>query len=287
MKATRTSKGAGGLASRVCGATLAFGLALGLGACFHATTHVERGETFTTGQPSYDEFFARVHELHERAVRARERADLARAPLSHALGIDGTAAPDVAVTAIQKRANALKTKHVLLHLQLTPEAKVVTSGATDESVRDLVKAIEDAARASVDLSHELGGAADQAAELQKTRADLDARSRTELHAMPPVKREEITRELEAAKGVIDDDQQTIALYAGTASKFVLDVAHAIETGAVPTPAASSTPADDAPKPKPKPRWSPRPGPVAHPAGPSHTPPPPPKKKPAGGDDFEP
>lgn len=286
MMATRTPIGRGGLGARARRVTLALGLALGLGACFHATTHVERGETFTTGQPSYDEFFASVHDLHERAEGAREAADLARAPLSRALGIDGTASPDVAVSAIQKRANELKDKHVLLHLQLTPEAKVVATGTTDESVRDLVKAIEDSARASVQLSHDLGGAADGAAALEKTRADLDARSRTELHAMAPVKREEITRELDAAKGVIDDDRQTIALYAGTASKFVLDLAHAIETGGATAAAAPPTAAaDDKPKPKPKPRWSPRPG-GARPAPAPHAPAAP-AKKPAGGDDFEP
>jgi hypothetical protein len=262
---------------------LALAVAIALPACVHASTHVERGEAFTTGQASYDEFFAKVHALHEQAGRARESADLARSALSRALGVDGAADPDVAVEAAQKRAKELKEKRVLMHLQLTPEAKVVATGAAAEaSASDLVKAIEDAARGSLELSHKLGGLADQAAELEKQRADLYARSRTELHAMAPVKREEITRELEASKRVIGEDGETIALYAGAASKFVLDLAHAVETGAQ----ASAPPAAAAAAPeKPKPRWTPRPyrgGGAGTPRAPT-----PPPKKPSGGDDFEP
>ena len=77
-----TTSASARVGARVRAVGLALAVAIALPACVHASTHVERGEAFTTGQASYDEFFAKVHALHEQAGRARESADLARSALS-------------------------------------------------------------------------------------------------------------------------------------------------------------------------------------------------------------
>jgi hypothetical protein len=274
-------------------------------ALFQTRTHVEQGELYATGDPSYDEFFAAVHSFHEDANQAKGATEKGRAPIARALRISETSDAEAEIDAAKNGAKKLRDKSVLLHLQLTPETKLISTrggGSVDADSDALMKAIEESARTLLELSQRLGTSSDKASELGKKRESLLERARTELHALPPVKREEIARELDASKRVLADDAETIALYAGASSKFVLDLARAVETGAPASPAPP--PAPDPVKPaKPGPRFpaqkagaaaasrftAPRGVPAPRPAPAGATAPKPaaaPAKK-KGGDDFDP
>jgi hypothetical protein len=266
----------------VCG-----GLALGAFGCAAATTtHVERGELFAAGVAEYDELFAAVHALHDDAQRARFEAEGARAELVRTLDVDNKTDASATVLAAKKRAEALRDKAVLLHVQLAPQPKLVASpeGKASEAELDaLVKAVEGAVKSSLEVSERLGALSERAAELESKRLDLAARGPMALADLPKARQDEVLAELAAAKDLLRDDGQQLALSAGEASRFVLNLARALETGAAQAPAPEPTkPARAKPG-----RGAPGRGAAPARPAPAPTKPPPAAKKPAGGDDFEP
>ncbi len=257
--------------------------------CLHTPTHVEQGQLFTTGKAEYDQFFKEVHDLREEAAKVEEEKAAAKAPLLKMLALDAKAEDEAAVAAAQERAKKLQESGLRLHLELTPEPKVIAlkAGGGDDA-EALMKAVEEGARDSLKLSRRLSAWPERIGALEKRRADLAARCEEAFKAERPIRRSEIERELEAAKDVIGDAGEAAQKFAGLASKFVIDLAAAVETGggtAPPAPPAATAAAKAPPRWKggPPKGWRPPAG-AGTGAG---TPPPPPKPKPAGGDDFEP
>jgi hypothetical protein len=216
-----------------------------------------------------------------------------------ALGVSEKADEDKELEAVGGGAKKLRDRHVLLHLQLTPETKVVATrgGPIDAEGEALIKGVEDSARACLDVSQRLGGIADKLTDLEKKRDELRSLTQTGLRQLSPAKRDEIARELDAAKTAIGEDGEKVAFFAGASSKFVVDLARAIETGGNALPASPEPPAAPDKTGKVKPKWAPPPRPVGTKAPPKPSAPPPaappkpaaapPPKKRTGGDDFEP
>lgn len=257
--------------------------------CMQSTTHVERGELYTTGDASYDEFFKQVQELRTEAVQAEADKAAARGKLSRVLGLDDKSDEDATLEATHARAKMLLGHGVRMHLTLTPEPKLIAvKGAIplDGEGEALVKAVEEAATEALKLSRRLGAWPSRVTELEKKQAELRARFDEVFKKEKPVKKGEISKELDAAKDVIADSGEAGERYSGLASKFVIDLAAAVETGgaaAVAERGAASASASAKAPPRfkggPPKGWKP-------PAG-AGTPPPPPRPKPAGGDDFDP
>ncbi len=119
--------------------------------------------------------------------------------------------------------------------------------------------------------------------LEKKRADLRAKADKVFWKEPLEKRDEIEDELDAAKTVLADAGDAATRAAGSASRFVVDLAQAVETGAGPDtgkPARGKSGATGVARGR-----APAAGPARGAAAPAA--PPPPKKKAKGGDDFEP
>jgi hypothetical protein len=251
-----------------------------LGCATTTPTHVARGELFATGVAEYDELFVAVHALHEDAQRARFEAEGARAELVRALDVPNKADAYATVAMAKERAERLRDKKLLLHVQLTPEPKLIASlgGQTLETEIDaLFKAIEGAVRSSLEVSSRLGALSDRASELETKRMELFLRGPTALAELPKVKRDEIQTELAAAKQLLQDDGRELAISAGDASRFVVALARALETGGAVAQPSAPEPAKPA-RSKPRRNAPPRSqAPAAKPA----------PKKPASGDDFEP
>ena len=249
-------------------------------------TQVELGQPLSTGRPAYDALFKDVHAAHEETEKAEPRVAAARAGLRSALGLGEGASAEETLTAARAKAAKLKEGGVLLHLQITPEVKVVSAvgkkdgfGAEDEGV---LKALEASVKGSLGVSKELSALVDRAAELEKKRATLEQEVPSAFAAETGARRRELQRELEAAKRLLAEAREVGAQQAALSSKFVLDLAIAVETGA----AAAAAQAEPGKKKRPGARAPGRqPGRGAPPAG--RPPAPAPSPKPAGGDDFEP
>jgi hypothetical protein len=282
--------------------------ALGASACVHSVSRVEQGETFLTGDPAYDEFFTAVRDARAEAQRARTDEQAARTDLVRTLGLSPHVDADDAVDAAEERAKKLKNEGTLLHLQLTPELKLMSfkgPGGTDDA--NVLKALEDSARNSLAVSKRLSALRDRMTMLEKRRAELSIRSRERFRTAPVLRRHEIEQELDASRDVIATVADEGEKYAGFASKFVLDLARAIETGATAASSAataaaaasaSATAAPAAPPPRrAPPSWKrpttaaagakpPPPRPAA-PTKPAAAPAAPTKQPAKPGNDFEP
>lgn len=262
-------------------------LALATPACFLFSstplTEIEQGRTMTTGKAPYDSFFQEVRAAHEEASKAESQAQGARAGLSRALGLAESADAAAALDAARARAAKLKDGGVLLHLQITPEVKVVSAVGKKARLADedkgVLTAVEESAKSSLTASKQLMALAGRAAELDRKRASLEQELGTAFADVSGAQRHDVQRELDAAGRLLSEARGAGDLHAALTSKFVLDLAVAVETGA-----AAGAPRDG----KKRPAGG---GAAARPAGgrPAGAPPAqPPKPKPAGGgDDFEP
>jgi hypothetical protein len=210
-------------------AALILGVALGAGAigCAGETaSRVATGQPVATGNADFDAFFKQVDELRAEAAKADEDEAVARLLLVRALSLPEEAGAGATVKAAGDRAKKLRDAGVMLHLELTPEAKLVTRGKAGED-EAAIKAIEESAKSSLALVRRMGELGKRSADLQNKRRELRSKTRVELGA----RAEEIERELSAAERVIAEAAELGSKSAGSASHFVLDLAGAVETGA--------------------------------------------------------
>jgi hypothetical protein len=285
--------------------------ALALG-CAAPVPRVSRGETLATGDTLFDDFFNAVRDVRTEALAAQADELASHAGLIKALGLEPKTSPSSAVGESGLRARRLQDKGVLLHLEIAPDAKLMMvrakydPGAEGEA---LFKAMEEAAKTSLDMRRRLVSVALRAAELERRRVTLRTQASATFRDAPQSKRDEITFELDAAQPVLTDAGERASNAAGSAARFVVELAQAVETGAgsavvdtklakgakkppaapvaaappPPVVVAAAAPPKAAPAPaKPAaPRAAPAPAPAKPAAAPA-------KKKPkGGGDDFEP
>ena len=185
----------------------------------------------------------------------------------------------------------------MLHLELTPDVKLVT--AKGKQVEDpppaLVAGVVESTRKSLDLTRHLDEVAHHAADLEKTRVQLRGDAQGMFRALPQVKRDEITFELDTAQEMLASIGENAKKSAGHASEFVVGVVQAVETGAAaanalpppPPPTAAVASARAVPVKK---TWKPPPRAAGATRPPTKAPAsvqPAAKKKPKASDDFDP
>lgn len=286
---------------------LALALVSSLGGCAAAIPHVARGETLATGDALFDDFFVAVRDVRTEALAAQADEEASHARFITALGLTAKTPPSSAVDETGLRAHKLSDKGVLLHLEITPDARLLTVRGKWDPGADgdaLFKAVEEAAKSSLDMRRRLATVALHAAELERRRVALRTQASATFRDASQSKRDEIVLELDAAQPVLADAGERASNAAGAAARFVVELTQAVETGAVaalengklakggkkPAPQPAPSPpvivaAAASPKPAPAPAK-----PVAapaRPAAPSAGAPAPAKKKPKGVDDFEP
>ena len=274
-------------------------VSLGSAGCLHSSSHVERGEPFSTGVQKYDDFFKEVIALQNAAKHADDEEIEGRADLVAALGLAPKTDLSVAVGETRGRAQKMKAYGVLMHLELTPDVKLVTTrGKTaDEFPPALAQGISESTRKSLDLARRLDEAAAHAQDLEKTRVKLRTDAPDAFRALTQVQRDEIVHELDTSADVLVGVEDEAKKHAGRASEFVVGVVTAVETGAAgaaalyatppPPPAVAVASARATPPRKAPAKFTPKLSTNPAPAKPPPTAAPATKKKPKGGDDFEP
>lgn len=246
-------------------AVIAIGLAIAACGAPASRTHVERGEPLSTGVAAYDTFFREVTEVKADADKVASDLGEASKPLADAVGgqAKATPAPDF----VRAEAKKLQMGGTLLHLDLLPETKLVTSSKPDASSEKLLTATEQTAKSSLSVARRAGEVLLRVADLERRRADLVTTAKASFPDQE--KRAQITRELAGAESVLAEAKEAGEKHGGAASKLALDLAMALETGAGSGAIASSK------KPATKPGGGTKPG------GTGTTAPAKPK-----GDDFE-
>ena len=234
--------------------------------CGPTLSQIEQGKAITTKEAALDDFLKSVVALRTEIDRAEGDRKASRAELVKALGLAETADAAAALEAAAKKAKTLDEAGTALHLELTPEAKLLVlaqkRGKTSEDPEALAKAVEQSVKSSLELSRRMS-------ELEQRARFLDTK-RSELGATPAAKSGDASRELKGAQVVLADLRSRAANEAGLASSFVVGLAMALETGAADAALAKFTgkaarprpgggggggggaPAGGSPAPKPKP-----------------------------------
>ncbi|WP_437315383.1 hypothetical protein [Sorangium sp. So ce385] len=277
-----------GGASRLRAAALALLLAAAhaplLAACAAQASQLEQGRALRTGKQPYDAFFEAARALREESLKAEALADAPRAELARAAGLDPRSAADAALDAARARAAELRASGVSLHVELAPEARLVSARggrSLDADDRDAVEALEASLKSSLAAAKQLGELSKRAAELEKQRASLAA-AWAETMAGDPQRRE-AKRELEAAERVLAEAGADAERHAGRASKLALDLVLAVDAGVAPARRGASTRRPTSRQPAGSAKAPPQRGSGAAAAPRPPKPPPPPN----GEDDFDP
>lgn len=217
----------------------AIAIACALPACGGAAsrTHVERGEPVSTGVAAYDAFFREVAEVKTDADKVAADLGEASKPLNDAVGAQAKATPPADF--VRAEAKKLQMGGTLLHLDLLPETKLVTSNKPDASSEKLLGATEQTAKSSVSVARRAAEVLLRVSDLERRRADLVTTAKA---TFPDAdKRAEITRELSGAESVLAAAREAGEKHGGAASKLALDLAIALETGAGSGALASKKP----------------------------------------------
>lgn len=213
----------------VLACALACGLACGAAACAApaASTRIERGEKVTTGDQAFDAFFREVEEVKAEAEKTGADAAAAAKPLTDAIGAPskGTPPPEV----VRAEAKKLQIDGTLLHLDLVPEAKLVTSAKLDEPSEKILEGAEQAAKGSLAVARRGAEILLRIADLERRRVELVDKAK--LVFTDATQRSAVSLELVAAAGVLETARQAAEKHAGAASRLALDLAVAMETGA--------------------------------------------------------
>jgi hypothetical protein len=212
--------------------------------------------------------------------------------LLRALGLEAAAKRTLAIDESGARAKKLSDKGVFLHLELTPEAHMLTArGKVDLGPENegLLRSMEEAARTGLEMRKRFATLAARAAELEKKRVDLRAQAPADFRDGPQDKRDRIILELDGATAVLAEALDKSTNAAGSAARFAVELAQALETGAeeAAARAAKGAPRRPAitlqlvPAPPPVASASPPPPPAPPPVPPPLPPPPaaPPPPKP--------
>lgn len=219
---------------RIAAALVALSI-LGCGGASGGKSRVEQGESVSTGVTAYDTFFRELSELSDDVDRTGAEFALAAKPLQEVAG-DAKGPPPEAV---RTEAKKLQMAGTLLHLDLVPETKLVTSAKPDASSEKLLGAAEQAAKGSLAAARRAAEVLARIADLQKRRAELISTASASF--ADSSRRSEVTRELDAAGKVLDGARAAVEKHGGAASKLALDLAMALETGAGSSAVAGKKP----------------------------------------------
>jgi len=241
-------------------ALLAGSFGCGGGSSKVSETHVGREETYRTGNFDYDEFFEDVTALQASAKNASEDEKTARAPLSRELGItEGSL--DRVLEDLKTKADELAQSKNRIHLvvdnvddkglplpgktvAVTPTAakgKFVTKDAAE-----FANALQQTAKMEGQVWEKYGPLPDKGRRLSEKADALRGSVPADFASAPKAKRDEVLRELEAAKLICNEIAQRCGEVVGTATKFLkqggdaLNAAATAEIKQAPPPPSKTT-----------------------------------------------
>jgi hypothetical protein len=196
---------------------------------------VARGEAFTVGESKYDAFFQRVYDAQARVKEIDAEAPL-RQVLAEGLGLASGAARDQLLEGAKERAALLNKSGGYLKVQFVPQAKL-TSKTTDSKTGGLAKSIDEILHKGTESADELSGLAVQMTDLEKEVDSL--MEGVDAAFSEPAKRDDVKRELHAARSEIERSRLKASAESGRALAFLLAVARAVDNGEGPTEVAQA------------------------------------------------
>jgi hypothetical protein len=196
-------------------------------------THVGKEELFKTGNFNYDEFFEDVYGLQGSAKKAVDDEKAARVPLGQALGV-GETSMDRLLEVLKGKADELAQSKNRVHFaidglddqakpaagkQITVTSTAAKGRTVPKDATDLGSAIEQTAKSEGQVWEKYGPMPEKARHLGERADTLQTSVSTEFESAKKDQREEVYRELKAAKTVAAEIAERCDKVAGNATKF--------------------------------------------------------------------
>jgi len=210
-------------------------------------THVGREEAYHTGNFNYDEFFDDVYGLQGSAKNAADEEKAARVPLGQALGT-GETSIDRMLEVLKEKADDFAQSKNRVHLafdgmdgegkplagkQITVTATAAKGRAVPNEATDFAEALEQTAQKEGQVWEKYEPVSQKSKKLGERADSLLGSLDTEFATSKKEKREEIQRELKAAKQVSEDIGDRCEKIVAGATKFLK------QSGEVVTAAANA------------------------------------------------
>jgi hypothetical protein len=222
-------------------------------------TRIGRGESFTSGDPKYDEFFQSVLDAQAKVADTDGEAPIKKM-LADGLGMKSSTGTDEVLAAAKSKAEAMQSGGGSLYVQILPETKLFKKPSKQES-ETFTKAVEKAVHDGVAKSDELAGIGTQIHQLEQKQEELS--NDVDKTFSDAKRKDEVIKELAAAKDVLEKSRLKAYAESGRALAFVVGVVRAVDTeGYDPVAMAGSSQAPKGftgpigkggPLPKPKPK----------------------------------
>ncbi len=195
-----------------------------------ATSHLMKGEAYTSGQEKYDSFFASVKELHGKAEQAEGEAPI-RKKVAVAVGLTEGAKLEDTIDAAKSKSNELKKDGGRFFVVVAPEPKLIVKKGADENKESaaFAQTIEDAIKQGIQKGDELDGLAREAASLEQTLSSLEKEVDETFKASN--EKGQVKVELDAAKEMLERSRLRAGNESGRALRFVVLLASAVDSGA--------------------------------------------------------
>lgn len=230
-------------------------------------TNVASGELFETGSPTYDEYFATVHDLHAAVATGRLQERDAYTKLATTLQMLPTAEPEQILKKLRNEAAKLPRMRLVIDVDGERRVEVTLldeQAVPDRAVRRLMDAIETTANASLVISARMAQIPERVHRMQNVGAVLAEGAAKDFADRPRAERDRIALELKAALAVLSNIANESRAVAATNRVFTQDVQTVLHTSVGPAKKADpddeqtaerrSDPATQKePKPPPKPR----------------------------------
>jgi len=196
-------------------------------------THVGKEELFKTGNFTYDEYFEDVNGLQGSSKKAVDDEKAARVALGLALGV-GETSMDRILELLKDKAEELAQSKNRVHFafdglddkampaagkQITITTSAAKGHAVPKEAADLGAAMEQTAKAEGQVWEKYGPMPDKAKHLTERGDTLEGNVATEFESASKDKREEVYRELKAAKTIVAEIGDRCDKVVGNSTKF--------------------------------------------------------------------
>ena len=223
-----------------------------LAGCFGAApgkSRIASGDTYSSGEHKFDDFFTDVSNLRYRSDEANGDKAL-REKIAKSLGIDDESARDETIAKARAKSDDLKKNGGKFFVVVAPQPKLILKNGAEENpnAAAFAKTIEEVIREGIETSENLDGLSKEAFELEKKIDGL----KDNLSTFEGEKRAEVERELDGAGEVLQKARMRAEGEAGRALRYVVLLASAVDSGAAAELLAIQV---DTTAKQPKPKWA--------------------------------
>jgi hypothetical protein len=209
---------------RLLGIALLLGLGFGSAGCFAlpntGPTAVSRSELYEPGEPEYDAFFEKLHDVQQTVVATSNEQHALERALASELGLDPLASRELVATRFDKRLAEIESNKSKLKIELigieegdteTDAIVSLTDASGAEQSNSFTKTLAEIAKRTAKLSVKVRKTIDLTTQLSQKLPTLEAQVDDRFRLLGPMRTKETHRNLTDARLALPSLRQALGV----------------------------------------------------------------------------